>query len=849
MLLSIQEAIRAYPKENFGDIVQAAEEVRKLILMRFPLEAWPDMPLEDYALGQENSENTFCRWMEFKSPHLGSMQGGSARKLIIYKHKDKPGWYHNSAYKNEQEAWLAVRGAFIKAFQLARAGDFNSIDELEAFRGGPALRLKTLHLYFPEDILPVYSLIHIKHFLQLLGQTEQGGRDWEVVGLNRSLLAALKEIPTLEGWNTLELIHLLYQWADPRESKRIVKIAPGENAQFWQDCLRGGYICVGWDDVGDLRGFENKKVFREHFFKVFAGTYNNNKSTLTKKANELWTLAELEPGDIVVANQGTTRVLATGEVTGLGYEWMPGRSELRHAVHVRWDVTTAGEIESQKKWASMTIAPVSYTLYKQIIKGETGALMIPPMVPVEPLFKEIEEAIERKGQVILYGPPGTGKTFQARRFAVWWLLKQQGETNPQGVPADEYALANAEKRLLTAQVRGRVWWIVANQNWHWDKLFADGNAEKYRYGRIQRNYPLVQPGDLVIGYQTAPEKRIFALAKISQGLEAVGEGKSHIELVPVSKIKNGITLAELQNDPLLKNSEPIRFNNQGTLFALTSDEAGYLLSLLAERNPELQENLEVSDTVGSLTIITFHPSYSYEDFIEGFRPVDNGSGALFLRLEDGVFKRICREAQANPAKKYLLLVDEINRANVAKVFGELITLLEKDKRGLMITLPQSKENFTIPSNVCLLGTMNTADRGIRLLDAALRRRFAFLEMMPDVEILRGAKVGALPLDDFLEELNRRIVRYEGREKQIGHSFLLENGEPVGEPEELARRFHQEILPLLQEFCYDDYAVLGSYLGDQLVDREAQSLNTEILGNPDLLLEALEDEFIRTGGEG
>ena len=245
MLLSIQEAIRAYPKENFGDIVQAAEEVRKLILMRFPLEAWPDMPLEDYALGQENSENTFCRWMEFKSPHLGSMQGGSARKLIIYKHKDKPGWYHNSAYKNEQEAWLAVRGAFIKAFQLARAGDFNSIDELEAFRGGPALRLKTLHLYFPEDILPVYSLIHIKHFLQLLGQTEQGGRDWEVVGLNRSLLAALKEIPTLEGWNTLELIHLLYQWADPRESKRIVKIAPGENAQFWQDCLRGGYICVG----------------------------------------------------------------------------------------------------------------------------------------------------------------------------------------------------------------------------------------------------------------------------------------------------------------------------------------------------------------------------------------------------------------------------------------------------------------------------------------------------------------------------------------------------------------------------------------------------------------------------
>jgi len=841
-ILPIQEAIKAYPKESDSDFVKAAEEERKAILQRFPLEAWQDMPLENYAVGQEKSDDTFCRWMEFKTRHLGSIRGGSARKLIIYKHKGKPGWYHDPAYRNEQEAWQAVRGAFVKAFELAKAGDFNRIDELEPLRGGPALRLKVLHLYFPNDILPVYSSAHIQHFLQLLGQTEKEGRDWEVVRLNRSLLAALRKIPELEGWSTVELMRFLYHWADPRDSRRIVKIAPGENAQYWQDCLSGGYICVGWDEVGDLREFENKEAFRERFAEMFGEAYNNNKSTLTKKANELWTLVELESGDIIVANQGTSKILAVGEVVEPGYEWMPERSEFRHIVRVKWDTSYAKEIASQKKWAFITVAPVSNTLYEQIVKGKKKA-------PVEPLMKEIEDAIERKGQVILYGPPGTGKTYHARRFAVWWLLKQEGDANPQAVLADRDAFKNAEKRLTTAQVAGKVWWMVANQKeWHWNQLFKDGKV-RFRYGRLKRNYPLAQPGDLVVGYQTAPEKRILALAKISRGLEAMGSDDPRIELIPVAPIKDGLTLAELQSDPVLKNSEPMRFNNQGTLFALTSDEAGYLLSRLAERNPELQDHLEVDDTVGPLTRITFHPSYSYEDFIEGFRPVDTSSRTLVLRLEDGVFKRICREAQANPNKKYLLLVDEINRANVAKVFGELITLLEKDKRGLIITLPQSKESFTIPPNVYLLGTMNTADRSIKLLDAAFRRRFAFLELMPDVEILRGAKVGGLPLDDFLEELNRRIARNEGREKQIGHSFLLEHGEPVGEPEELARRFRQEILPLLQEFCYDDYVALGDYLGEKLVDKEAQALNMEVLRNPDLLLEALEEEFIRSGGEG
>ncbi|MGH2657966.1 MAG: AAA family ATPase [Actinomycetota bacterium] len=243
-----------------------------------------------------------------------------------------------------------------------------------------------------------------------------------------------------------------------------------------------------------------------------------------------------------------------------------------------------------------------------------------------------------------------------------------------------------------------------------------------------------------------------------------------------------------------------------------------------------------------LNILTFHPSYSYEDFIEGFRPVPTPDNTLSLTLQDGVFKRICLTAAADPDSKYLFLIDEINRANIAKVFGELLTLLEMDKRGVPVTLPQSKQAFRIPANVYIVGTMNTADRSIKLLDTALRRRFAFVEFMPDPELLAGAKVGNLALDEFLEELNRRIVKTQGREKQVGHSFLLEGNQPITDPDDFAGRFRQEILPLLQEYCYDDYATLASYLGDGLIDKEAQSLNEDVLGDPARLLALLEDEF-------
>lgn len=235
--------------------------------------------------------------------------------------------------------------------------------------------------------------------------------------------------------------------------------------------------------------------------------------------------------------------------------------------------------------------------------------------------------------------------------------------------------------------------------------------------------------------------------------------------------------------------------------------------------------------------VTFHPSYSYEDFIEGFRPQPNGEG-LQLKLTDGLFKAVCDTAQKNPNQKYLIIIDEINRANLAKVFGEIITLLERDKRGMSVTLPQSGKLFSVPPNVFMLGTMNTSDRSIRLMDAALRRRFGFIEMLPDLQLFLDAQVDDLELFDFLGHLNMQLNQKQGREKQIGHSFLLDGGKPISDSDEFVRRFRQEILPLLQEYCYDDYAELADYIGSDLVDVDNMTLKTDVLMNDERLLDAL-----------
>ncbi|MCX6214385.1 AAA family ATPase [Spirosoma sp.] len=239
------------------------------------------------------------------------------------------------------------------------------------------------------------------------------------------------------------------------------------------------------------------------------------------------------------------------------------------------------------------------------------------------------------------------------------------------------------------------------------------------------------------------------------------------------------------------------------------------------------------ETSDRASLITFHPAYSYEEFVEGIRP-EVINGQISYRIRKGIFYKACmsaiqqagyatladclndsaetRQQKLKKAPPHYLLIDEINRANVASVFGDLITLLETDKRlgaenELWLTLPYSQERFGVPSNLFVVATMNTTDKSIALLDIALRRRFSFREVVPDPSVL--GVVDGVDLAQLLRTINERIEYLLDRDHQIGHAYLTS----IETYADLCTAFRDRIIPLLQEYFFNDWAKIQLVLGD------------------------------------
>lgn len=244
---------------------------------------------------------------------------------------------------------------------------------------------------------------------------------------------------------------------------------------------------------------------------------------------------------------------------------------------------------------------------------------------------------------------------------------------------------------------------------------------------------------------------------------------------------------------------------------------------------DVKKRFEEYKKTNQIKFITFHQSYGYEDFIEGIKAETNEKNEISYKIKNGIFKDLCEKAKEKEGN-YIIIIDEINRGNISKIFGELITLIEDDKRlgiehSISVTLPYSKEEFGVPDNLYIIGTMNTSDRSIALLDTALRRRFSFIEMMPAPDLL-DFSVNEINIKKLLSKINERIEFLYDRDHTIGHSYFIKLKD-LDEDEkysELCKIFQNKIIPLLQEYFYDDLEKIQLIFNEQ---HQQLGLNQEL----------------------
>lgn len=411
------------------------------------------------------------------------------------------------------------------------------------------------------------------------------------------------------------------------------------------------------------------------------------------------------------------------------------------------------------------------------------------------------------------------------------------------------------------ETKQQYWWLNANPRlWSFSSLpvgeeqsFTLYNANGNKR-RIFQNFLDAKVGDLVIGYESTPVKQIVARGYISQ--ESDGECLCIEKLESLAEPIDYQTLRDMQE---LEDMEYFQ-NQNGTLFKLTKEEYDVIMDIIREPNPlpsakitapaygkgdflsdvfldeihydtlmsllEHKRNIILQGAPGvgktyaakrlayallgqrdeeRIEFVQFHQNYSYEDFIMGYKPQSDG-----FELRYGIFYQFCKRAESNPDQKYVFIIDEINRGNLSKIFGELLMLIEKEYRGTRVTMAYNGLPFSVPENLYIIGMMNTADRSLAMIDYALRRRFSFFDMTPAFYSEGFKKYQQSLQHDIFDETIDEIKRLNqdiandpalGAGFCIGHSYFC--GQINCTEEWLSEVIAYDILPMLKEYWFDD----------------------------------------------
>ncbi len=566
---------------------------------------------------------------------------------------------------------------------------------------------------------------------------------------------------------------------------RFWKISPGENAFLWDEWRNNGYSAIGWPELGDVTTMTGAELeARRTIIVNNPDKYEKAHRYTTESVNQVWRFAhDIKPGDRLVANRGTTKVLGIGVVTK-PCEFHSEAGHYLHRLPVLWYDLTAREVR-QGGWRS-TLIELNREKFEATANSKLKGDAVPTSYPLNQ---------------ILYGPPGTGKTYRTIERAV--------EIINSGVPGDHAVCKLRFDELLQ---EGRIGFITFHQSYSYED-FVEGIRPILEASRDGEARYTCRDGVL----------KEMALQAMGACLEPARPDEATFEDVWSA------LLDKIDNEP---NWECPGLS-AGSSFKINVTDAG---------------NLQAENTV-SKTGPVYSCQRKYAEVVwnalrDGPRAnsprvkqlVGNGHtnfiGAVVEYLKDLRTTKAQLPEQKNispdgarsflagsqeyrlkegPAPRYVLIIDEINRGNISKILGELITLLEDDKRlpgdnSLTVKLPYSGDRFALPANLYFLGTMNTADKSLALVDVALRRRFEFSELAPDWKVCPNI---TSEMRDVLRELNTRITLRKDREHRIGHAYFVR----VDDDESFNHVFRYRVIPLLQEYFYNDWEGLRYVLGE------------------------------------
>jgi len=563
----------------------------------------------------------------------------------------------------------------------------------------------------------------------------------------------------LQGTNfsaTEKQYKTLLKIAEQYSQKKYWLYAPGRNAEMWEEFYDKGIMGLGWKELGDLKKYNSKEDVRQQLQKEY--------NTKSNKKNDTRTLFEFKEvmsiGDVVIAKKGKKEYLGYGIVTS-DYIFDPSMDVYKNCRKVDWVKKGLWKKEN-------FIIPIK-TLTDITGKKEEVSQLIEMLGIEENInLNDMKDNFEHPINVILYGPPGTGKTYETIIRAAEII--------------EERKMSDYDEAL---------------------KVFKDNLHERIEFITFHQNYSYE---DFIQGLRPDTENDSELTFNKRDGIFKKLADKAHENLVESKKAPEDVNkriafeeALEKLKDQVIEADKPLKINETAFFTAVEDDAFRYTgenwtlhnkgfngfrmkySDLIKFNDSNIQSRKDIKDLNNISGLAKQHASYFFKvyEIVKGLIPENQSKKGNIVK------------------KNFVMIIDEINRANISRVFGELITLIEEDKRShgeipMEAKLP-SGDIFIVPSNLYIIGTMNTADKSIALLDIALRRRFEFEPMYPKYNI-EGYQIYDL---EILKSLNEQIIKLKGHDFQIGHSYFM------NENKDLVERMNKKVIPLLLEYFMND----------------------------------------------